>query len=284
LGGWVQVDAADEHGCAVAATGKLQCWGGGRLLSTGAHLVQNNTASYLAVATGTDFTCAIAQGYLDQSGTAQDLYALHCWGAGALSNGWAEVAEAAAAGAGVAAVDLGKTYGCVIMRADGTLKCWGDTSTPMIPPAGSYKDVNVAEKFGACAIRVDDVLVCWGALWTRPDGSGGKLYSFEYTSGTYGTFDAVTVADTWMCARRTADRSLYCMGGLVPRLFRTTASIPASAVREFGSDADTLCIVSADGKLTCYGGGALGNRLALSVRKASQQQSTDGSGLQINSS
>ena len=275
-GGWVQVAAGDEHMCAVSADGQLSCWGGSRVDAVGQHVVQSSEKSWLAVAAGTDFTCGIAQGYMDSTGQAVHVYELQCWGTGMLASGWLVVSQAAAAGGGVAMVDVGQTYACVIVRDSGALACWGDTTAAMQAPAGAYKTLSVAANRGACALRVDDTLVCWGQLWAHRV-AGSMVYVYEYDTSTFGTFDAVTVTDEWMCARRADDHTLWCVGLIVPKIFRTYSNVYGGAVREMGASVDTLCVMSPEKTLQCFGSGLLGRRIANELSQLALEQGyTDG--------
>ena len=96
------------------------------------------------------------------------------------------------------AISAGSAHTCVI-RAAGTITCWGDNTVGVsAPPAGTFTALDAGSRH-TCAIRTDATLACWGY---NDDG--------QSTPPT-GTFVAVSAGGAHSCGVRT-DGTLACWG------------------------------------------------------------------------
>ena len=66
------------------------------------------------------------------------------------------------------------------------------------------------------------------------------------------------------------------MGGLVPRIFRTTTAIYSDQVVQMASNIDTLCVMDRGSALKCFGAGALGKRAELATIREASSEGQDG--------
>jgi alpha-tubulin suppressor-like RCC1 family protein len=240
----LQIAAGGRHTCALVEGGTVRCWGLG---STGA-LGYNNAVTQLVppaldvpgiamvqqIATGTDFTCALATGG-----------AVRCWGAGiygSLGNGsnatlgtMANDVPPATTKIGslqepVQAIACGHQHGCALLTS-GKVRCWGanfdrqvrevaenaigDQAGEMPPPSlnlGAGKAIQVvAGQRHSCALMENKKVKCWGA--SPEEGYPGGSVVFPPPDVAVGG-DVVMLAShlgRFTCALLTDD-SVRCWG------------------------------------------------------------------------
>ena len=181
----------NDHACAIDAAGKLHCWGnnGGGQLGTGpvvtgaVRAVPVGTATWRAIATGSDFSCGIQTGAGGADGGT-----LWCWGNGSVGQagqgvrGFYPTPTQVGARSDWIALTLGIAHGCAIDTGF-NLWCWGvwngsnggvtPTPTPVSPaPAGSWTKVSAGGQT-TLALRGSS-LYCWGVSSSGQCGSYGN--------------------------------------------------------------------------------------------------------------
>jgi alpha-tubulin suppressor-like RCC1 family protein len=183
--GAVSVVSGGEHNCLTTLTGSARCWGADPFGQLGDgvsgpdafHADPVEVASLAAVqrlALGSSHTCAIA-------GTERTV---RCWGDNAYgqlgigtdSLDSYQITPTKVAGLdGIADIHAAAHTTCAA-RADGTVACWGDTTTvlPVSPQKGgaALTPTDVPGVAGAvelrtggahvCALRADGTVICWG--------------------------------------------------------------------------------------------------------------------------
>lgn len=134
-----QIDAGDEHTCALRSDGRITCFGRFNDEQTSAP-----TGVYVQITAGGDHNCA-----LDGAG------GVTCWGLD--TDGQTNVP----AGITFTKVVAGARNTCGLTDA-GTVLCWGWAGNSLVTePAGVYTNLWL-KNFNACALRDDGRLVCWG--------------------------------------------------------------------------------------------------------------------------
>lgn len=260
--GSLAVSAGGDHTCAIAADGRLDCWGD----DTDGQLDGVPTGTFRSVSAGGDHTCAIAaDGDLD------------CWGDN--SDGQLDGIPAGA----FRSVSAGGAHTCAI-AVDGDLDCWGNDSEGQLQGAPSGQDLGgIALAAGSdgdytCAIPVDGRLQCWGAnedgepfadVPSEPvlaiageprracaiqaeghqvcwgdEGSAAMLPpAFGDSLRTIAAGEAATCGIA-------IDNELACSGGLGP----PPAQLPSEArYRSVAVGSDLACAIRLDGTVACWG-------------------------------
>jgi alpha-tubulin suppressor-like RCC1 family protein len=197
-----------------------------------------------ALAAGTDFFCAVADGTHAGGATRHGLY---CWGRHAPGRTWVEgVATEAGPETGIPylledfsgartprAIALGAFHGCAVMQ-DGTIECWGASATA---PLGSTQPHSVnappvvvsgltgplvavaAGPMHSCAASKSNVW-CWGANTRGQLGTGEPMLANAYAFpdhdtphlvvGVAGEIRQLGAGLTHSCALTT--QGVYCWG------------------------------------------------------------------------
>ncbi len=141
------LDAGTSHSCAVKIDGSLACWG----LNLFGQSNPPATGTFSAVTAGGNHSCAID--------TADD--SVRCWG----FNTFGQARNQTDAYVDIAG---GEFHTCGV-KADGTLKCWGQGlgGVLQVPKDTLYSTVS-ASTGASCAQDIDGGLWCWGAMQRRP--------------------------------------------------------------------------------------------------------------------
>jgi hypothetical protein len=240
-------------GCAIDSTGGLWCWQGGNNTQGYNPLVPTRvpglTSGATGVATGFNYTCAVAAG-----GTVL------CWGmgdaiypaGGTLDGDVYDGSPGSGAiygvGSGATAVsagwdDDGQSATVCALAAGGAVMCWGDNqagklgnssdASPPYPPIGDVAspvsgltsgatDVS-AGKYSACAVNASGGALCWGSNSFNLLGNG-SAGAQVFPSSTFSTAPVpvvglssgvtqVSVGGTGACALA-AGGNVVCWGGL----------------------------------------------------------------------
>ncbi|MCY3786697.1 MAG: hypothetical protein OXG47_08255 [bacterium] len=151
--------------CGIRPDGRIDCWRPvlGELFGNDGHEELHPfpapAGSFSAVSVGRDHACAIGLG-----GTLQ------CWGVVPSLSGWSgdesDVSHRYAGGPATprgtfAAVSSGKDHTCVI-RADGSVACWGSNREKQsAPPDGVFAAIEAGAEH-TCGLRLDGTIDCWG--------------------------------------------------------------------------------------------------------------------------
>lgn len=220
---FINLNAGDNHTCAIKASGRLYCWGNNNSGQLGngttntriilPRLVADNSAIYSRVDVGLFGNCAIT-----------DSKALKCWGNG--GRGLLQIASPRA-------VDVGGEYSQFSISADhtcaittaGILKCWGSNyynecgpganvqiKTPhVLDSESTYAQISAGQGY-SCGITSLGALKCWGHNGNGQLGdgtiesrespviiSGGLKYSKVATSKYGATTCAITTAGALKC-------------------------------------------------------------------------------------
>jgi|GEM_PF-1311520 len=282
-----------DHSCALLESGAVQCWGAQNhgQLGNGVHDddtpsadpvdVINLSAPATAIASKTDFTCALIQG-----GTVQ------CWGInfnGQIGDGSTGVSETPGIVSGIGnarAIAVGRNHACAILR-NGSLKCWGrnqlgqagnGTSDNLVTPVtvaglGGTPTSVAAGAFHTCVLLEGGAVECWGRgdFGQLGDGNGtdsaADSTSPATVTGLTGTPVALALGNDYSCALIESG-SLQCWGrgndgqlgdgSTEDRLAPVSVTDLGGTV--IGADAGALhnCALIEGGTLQCWGKNGLG--------------------------
>ena len=157
----------------------------------------------------------------------------------------------------VGQVSSGSRSTCVLLSANGAVRCWGQSlATEFAPEAGdAVRSVVVAGATG-CVVLQSDTVRCWGQ-----DGTSAVVP----VSGV-GAVDSIALAETVSCVI-SPEGVASCWGANdVGQLGRGTtsptdsASAPVSGVdgyRQLAVSNSHVCGLRSDGSVWCWGGGSL---------------------------
>jgi len=211
------------HGCGIAASGEMYCWGAnynGEVgmdprLSAGAPRRVEARTDYVSVAAGFHHTCG-----LTEAGE------IRCWGANA--------------------------YGQLGRNAT---PAWGDPET--IASEAVYVEL-VAGQYSTCARTAEGEVHCWGSreLFGGPTGSTIDVEPIVFG----GQWDEIALYDQTLCALR--DGEVSCAGrnmnGLIssgaPQLLSAFLQIPTEVeVTAVSMGSEHFCVLDAQGRAHCKG-------------------------------
>ncbi len=295
----VQVATGDFHTCALLSNQSLWCWGGNTDFQLGAGILDAATripqpvsglgSGVTEVATGSAYTCAIANGQV------------HCWGSngnGQLGNGTTTTAQLPQSvplpGAAPATLSTGASHTCVV-NAAGNLFCWGasfygqlgmDTTVDQLSPSQILAIDSVRHIFAGyiftCAVKLDGTLWCWGNNFHGQLGNGTTADSWApvqvSSMGTAVPGGAVPRYNHNCFIK--GDQTAWCWGinlygqlgngqgggGAYSRSAVPVAVSGLSGVISIGAGENHSCAVLDDGTLWCWGSnesGQLGNATVL---------------------
>jgi len=218
----VDIDAGDDHTCAVLDDGSVACWGAGSFGALGTGTIDDSWVPVLAdggalsgrratsVAAGGQFTCVT----LDDGSVA-------CWGynsTGQVGNGatdtyWGSyvpiptiVESGAMSGLRATALAAGRSSACALLE-NGSIACWGyngtgqlgdggrvDSSVPVMVAGGAMSGRTATALTAGvnhnCAVLDDGTVACWGY------NSNGQLGNNPRDEGPYGPDSPTPVAVT----------------------------------------------------------------------------------------
>ena len=234
------IDAGDQHTCAVLSDRTVACWGnndygqsGSFTSDTPASVTNGALAgkSVINITTGAWHSCALMS-----DGTAA------CWGEGShgqlgsstyRSNVPVAVTGGALAGKTVIAISAGQNYTCAVL-SDGTAACWGQNSygqlgngsnlnsnAPVAITGGALAGKTViaisAAQDHTCAALSDGTAACWGQNSYGQLGNGSNLNSNAPVAITGGavagkSVTALSGGEKHTCAL-TSDGTAACWGG-----------------------------------------------------------------------
>ncbi len=282
--GWVAVDNAEYHTCAIDVARQLFCWGlnARGALGTGS---MDSSAVPVQVGTATDWTAVSAGGTTTSDGFTCGIRTgvLFCWGDNSLGRlglgdqGWATPRTSPAQVGtktdwiSVSAGLHGQVCG---IRAPGSLWCWGG-GTGMPTRVGMASDWTAARVGDhRCGIRAGGSLWCWGDNWggeigIHPDVARSVAQPTRVASHL--TWSSVSPGVSHTCG--IAANTVYCWGnnsgGELGRGFVTTVpypgggpaplpvpepvAAPAGDWTAIAAAEARTCALRRDGSLHCWG-------------------------------
>ena len=286
LTGVVTLASGVNHSCALSVSGLVTCWGD----NTDGQLGNGtNTASNVAAGVALSGITALAAGRSHSCAVRVDA-TLHCWG----DNSGGQLGDNTLADRNVPVqsltgalnaknVSAGQQHTC-LLRANGTVECWGannfaqlgdgaslSRNTPSLPVLNATLVVAISSQFhSTCALLADDSVRCWGLNNGGQIGDGTLLNRnnavLTLAAGTIGG-RAISAGTQDTCAERSSG-SGACWGfnangqvGDGTFTSRTTA-VPVSGlagVVTISTGVSHSCALIADGTVKCWGfGDALG--------------------------
>ena len=288
VAGYVQVDAGEQHACAVTAEGSVHCWGrnvegqlgDGTTTSRVRPVRVVGVTDAVEVAAGGAQTCARLR-----SGTVK------CWGRNSFGVGSTTVQATPieipsirnvtqiSVGGNINTWDLA----CAV-TTDGRVYCWGDNnfgqlgfvtgSGPVWPTAvpGVVGVSHLATgKNHACAILMDGTSICWGNSELGQAGDNTTVEPPTFTRSII-TAQNVTTGEGHTCFLL-AEGTVKCMGigyalgdGYNVQRTYPVATLGIEGATSLGAGIAHTCVVTSAGGtptvVKCWGangGGALGN-------------------------
>ena len=222
------ITAGQDHSCAIAPDGTIDCWGSNDWGQTDAPEGQ-----FTAIATGHLHSCAI-----NTDGTVE------CWGKSDLD-------QTDAPGGTFTAVTAGNDFSCGL-KSDQTVACWGydaerhnqNPNAPIAPPetpSGQFTAISAGDAH-SCGIRPDGTVACWGS---------NRIGQREGIPS--GRFNAISAGYYHTCAIR-ADGTVACWGG-PHRSFSGESELTAPGGQFIAIAAGFYytCAIRTDGTVACWG-------------------------------
>lgn len=277
LGGIVDIDAGNDHTCAVTSGGEVWCWGSNTQLQVGSNvpgaaIVPVEVADLddaAQVSGGGSHTCAVTT-----SG------AVKCWGnnfGGTLGGGVIDVSTATpvdvAGPVGVIDIAAGLSSSCVL-DIEGQRWCWGRNAdgefgnggfegavTPVRveSPAG-WTDISAGHNT-FCAQSADLTIACWGSNFSgSADGQSSATVALPVRLSSVAP-DVFDVGVSNLCVR-TPGAGLTCRGtndddvllngtGRLSGEFVESTGI--SNVSDVAVGNSIVCVANAGGQVGCWG-------------------------------
>ncbi len=200
----VEIAAGTSFTCARLASGKVLCWGDGRLVGAG---LDNGTSGPVAVV-GLDDALSLSA-IDDHACAAKKDGKVVCWGknyAGQLGDGTTvdgAVHVTVRGVSGAVAVSTGWDGGCARLITNRVL-CWGDQisvdpKTASLPSVGGIDDALEVSGGGGlgCLLRPGGDVVCWQDQSGKTRHPSFQAPAFDVAIGTNGPFAALTNGTVW---------------------------------------------------------------------------------------
>lgn len=161
-----KVTTGSTHTCALTAAGEVVCWGNPEASNVRLKVPSLGSGrTYQDVDAGADHTCAVV-----------DDGSVRCWGVSA-ADGRMDVPSDLTSRGKVTKISSGDTFTCAL-HENGALECWGGVGVADAirneQPAGLFTDVSAGKDF-ACALKTDGSAVCWGSLTSAPEGTFTRI-------------------------------------------------------------------------------------------------------------
>ncbi len=255
-----QVAVGSNFSCARFASGKVSCWGSGKILGDGKDVVKQKPTEISGL---TDVTDLQAGGYVVCARTANG--GAKCWGLDAV--------EKSSVASGVDKVAAAGAHACVLTN-DGGVKCWGEGAwspdakgnfaNPVISRATA---ISSGDSF-ACVLGIGGAVTCFGRneqgeLGANPD-EDNHVQAIPVRGVKEAT--AISSAESHSCAIL-RDESVSCWGsnteGELGRGTTTTQELAGavsgmSNVVAIIAGADHVCARDGSGSIWCWGNNRYG--------------------------
>jgi len=286
--------------CSLGSGGSIRCWGDNTYGQLGNGLTNNEGETSSVAVIGINNAVELTAGTYHACALLADSR-VKCWGYGLYGQlGYGEKGVSAnrptpvfvknAAGTadltGVSSVAAGYDHTCVILSADSSVMCWGQSSggalgngeisggesqwqpLPVVVRNTDLSPLTGAAEIAAgmrssCALLADGTGKCWGSNFNGQTGTGGdgSNTTVPYATAVSGVSSAVALTAGGYHYCFVGSAALSCAGGVsnrytfgyqTPRW--TPEGIPQSGVKQVvGSDSGT-CILRADASVACAGG------------------------------
>ncbi|MBK7152097.1 MAG: hypothetical protein IPI43_32945 [Sandaracinaceae bacterium] len=262
LQGVIDIAAGSGHLCVLLEDGTLRCRGDNRAgqLGVAPTRAEGWTETRLEGVVDVEAGGALTCGRLREGGE------LRCFGAGSqgqLGDGMRSAASFIPVPVkevrDAHALSIGSTHACAIVGAAHTLTCWGESSEDRLgsPTVEGQGPTVVRGLEGAirvatggahsCAITHDGSLWCWGR--SREGQLGISGYDPVRTARRIGALRELTATPSATGTPRSP------RGSNPPSL---AAALSTPATRAIVTGADHVCVLGADGGVSCWGSGELG--------------------------
>ena len=241
------IAARREHACAVLATGQVTCWGVNTFGQLGTGDTTNRLAPSDALVFPSDFRPAQLVLGDDHACALSADRRIKCWGSNqegqlgspAAGDRYAPGPDLRVRGNPVAAVATGDDHTCAIL-VGGRLKCWGRNTAGQLGSGDTVNRGDLPDQMGdalpAVALDADATAVAAGASHTCAVLANGAVTCWG--AGDAGQLGGGAMAS----ASPTPSPAL---------------ALPAAATAVAAGD-DFSCALLADGRVSCWGGGARG--------------------------
>ncbi len=222
-----------SHYCGVKADGSVKCFGQDEYQQIDSPAIEH--ASSLSVADQS--SCAIGDN--DQ---------VYCWGRHMGENQQPSAAPPADLGPAVA-VSAGPLHACAILKADHTVRCWGqnDNGQVSVPADLGAVRLILATRYESCAVTTGNDLRCWGK-----DASGRAYKTAPALHDVARLVTGVSASNT--CAI-TSNGSVSCWGAQI-YISPYSVDVPANvgAVDDVAISAvGYICAKQKAGGISCWG-------------------------------
>ena len=282
VSGLIQAGGDSYHSCAITSKGSLECWGkndngqlgtGDTTDRRGPTEVPGLSSGVIAVAVGSNFTCALASGQVK------------CWGNntyGQMADGTSTqrltpVVVSGLVSGTVTAVTAGGLHACVLTTSGG-VKCWGYNANGQlgvgnvtlqrapVDASGLTSGVTAIDAGNqtTCALTSSGGMKCWGNGSEGQLGNGATTDSYvpvDVSSMTSGV-KSISAGGRHTCAI-TNDNSAKCWGynlyGQIGDGTTTRRTVPTnvntltSNVFSMEAGYDHTCALLLNGGIKCWG-------------------------------
>ncbi len=284
--GTTEVSMGFTHGCAVATSGGLKCWGENSMgqLGDGTKVTRSTPVDVVGLTSGVAASSSVNRGVCART----TLGAAKCWGDnsygqvgdGVPSTGFGDTRTSPVAVSGLTAnvsdISAGSDSACAVIAPAGAVKCWGrnnngqigdGTTTDRLTPTDVFglssgaASVHVGAGF-ACARLTTNGVKCWGNFTL---GNGTFTNSLTPTDPIGLGSGVIKVAANFsnVCALIN-DGTVKCWGGnyegavgdgtLIDRNLPTPVLGLSGPVVSISVGATSACALLATGAIQCWGG------------------------------
>jgi alpha-tubulin suppressor-like RCC1 family protein len=292
----VQVSVGESHACCLLRTGYVMCWGGGMFGQLGNNntVIQNTPVNVVEISNAVHVSCGDTHSCAVLS--TGGIMCWGRGDSGQLGNGMMSSTQSVpVAVSGItngAQVAAGAYHTCAVLRT-GAVSCWGQSSSGELGAAGlpsqqrtpfTVPGVSNAVQVSTgtqhtCALLTTGSIGCWGAGGSGQLGHGSAPATQTTPVNVTGITNAlqVTAGDLYTCAVLTSGSAMCWGGGASGQLGTSytlvSVSVPIAVMlpsanyvdapgpvmnMSSGFAAESMCAITFDGRLKCWGYGGSG--------------------------